>query len=162
MPVLDTSSWPEITLDVIKDLHLDPRNVRLENPDAKVEADIIEDLFANEGVMSLVEGMCTVGYLTHDVPVAIKRNKRYVMVEGNRRLAALKAIQNPQLVPGYRGRVAALADQLDDRSKLSKIRVMVAPSQTEAEQLVAAIHTGNLRRPWKPARQAAFFQAQID
>jgi uncharacterized membrane protein YgcG len=39
---------------------------------------------------------------------------------------------------------------------------MVAPNQTAADQLVAAIHTGNLRRPWTPARQAAFFQAQID
>ena len=39
---------------------------------------------------------------------------------------------------------------------------MIAPSQTEADQLIAAIHTGNLRKAWSPARQAAFFQAQID
>ncbi len=39
---------------------------------------------------------------------------------------------------------------------------MVAPNQAEADQLIAAIHTGNLRRAWSPSRQAAFFQAQID
>jgi hypothetical protein len=162
MPVLDTSDWPEKTLDVLNDLHLDPRNVRLENVEAKVEADILEDLFVNENAFGLVEGICTVGYLTHDVPVAIKRGKKYVMVEGNRRLAALKAIQNPQLVPTHKSRVAALAADLDDRAALRKIRVMVAPNQTEADQLVAAIHTGNIRKPWTPARQAAFFQAQVD
>jgi hypothetical protein len=161
--VLDTSDWPEKKLHVLKDLHLDPKNVRLEIADAEVEADILEDLFVNENALGLVEGICTVGYLTHDVPVAIKRDGCYVMVEGNRRLAALKAIQNPQLVPDYRARIAGLASQLPDRSALAKIRVMVAPNQDEADELIAATHTGvNLRKAWSPGRQAAFFQAQID
>jgi len=162
MPVLDTSDWPEETLDVLTDLHLDSRNVRLENVDAKVEADILEDLFVNENAFGLVEGICKIGYLTHDVPIAIKRGKKFVMVEGNRRLAALKAIQNPQLVPTHKARIAGLAADLDDRAALRKIKALIAPNQTEADQLVAAIHTGNIRKPWTPGRQAAFFQAQVD
>lgn len=160
--MLDTSNWPEIELDVLKEVQLDPKNVRLEVADAKVEADIIEDLFVNEDALGLVEGICKVGYLTHETPVVLKRRGKYVMVEGNRRLAALKAIQNPMLVPDYQARVASLATLLPDRTALAKIRVMVAPNQTEADQLIAAIHTGNLRRAWSPSRQAAFFQAQID
>lgn len=160
--MLDTSLWPEVHLDVLKEVHLDPKNVRLETADAKVEADIIEDLFANEDALGLVEGICKVGYLTHETPVVLKRRGKYVMVEGNRRLAALKAIQNPMLVPDYQARITAFAALLPDRSAFSKIRVMVAPNQTEADQLIAAIHTGNLRKAWSPSRQAAFFQAQID
>ncbi|MDR1238002.1 MAG: hypothetical protein LBK28_07155 [Propionibacteriaceae bacterium] len=160
--MLDTSRWSEVELDVLKEIQLDPKNVRLEVTDAKVEADIIEDLFVNENALGLVEGICKVGYLTHEIPVVLKRRGKYVMVEGNRRLAALKAIQNPMLVPDYQARVNALAASLPDRSTLSRVRVMIAPNQTEADQLIAAIHTGNLRRPWSPSRQAAFFQAQID
>lgn len=160
--MLNTSQWPEVHLDVLKEIHLDPKNVRLEIADAKVEADIIEDLFVNEDALGLVEGICKVGYLTHETPVVLKRRGKYVMVEGNRRLAALKAIQNPMLVPDYQGRIAAFATLLPERSALSKIRVMVAPNQSETDQLVAAIHTGNLRKAWTPSRQAAFFQAQID
>jgi len=160
--LLDTAKWPETHLDVLKDIQLDPKNVRLEIADAKVEADIIEDLFVNEDALSLVDGICKIGYLTHETPVVVKRRGKYVMVEGNRRLAALKAIQNPMLIPEFQARVGALAALLPDRSQLSKIRVMIAPSQSEADQLIAAIHTGNLRRPWTPGRQAAFFQAQID
>lgn len=160
--MLDTSKWPEAQLEVLKEIHLDPKNVRLEVADAKVEADIIEDLFVNEDALSLVEGICKVGYLTHETPVVLKRGGKYVMVEGNRRLAALKAIQNPMLVPDYQARISNFAALLPNRSSLSKIHVMVAPNQTEADQLIAAIHTGNLRRPWSPSRQAAFFQAQID
>ena len=160
--MLDTSKWPEVELDVLKEVQLDPQNVRLEVTDAKVEADIIEDLFVNEDALGLVEGICKVGYLTHETPVVLKRHGKYVMVEGNRRLAALKAIQNPMLVPDYQARVASLAALLPDRSALAKVRVMIAPNQTDADQLIAAIHTGNLRRAWSPSRQAAFFQAQID
>jgi hypothetical protein len=160
--MLNTSGWKEKELDVIKGVHLDPHNVRLEIADAKVEADIIDDLFVNEDALSLVRAICTVGYLTHDVPVAIKRKNKYFMVEGNRRLAALKAIQNPQLVPTHRAQISALVKGLEDRSSLAKVRVLLAPSQTEADQFVAAVHTSNPRKPWSPARQAAFFQAQID
>ncbi|MGC5027578.1 hypothetical protein ACLQ3K_22745 [Tsukamurella sp. DT100] len=149
-------------MDVLKEVYLDPKNVRLETVDAKVEADIIEDLFVNEDALGLVEGICKIGYLTHETPVVLKRRGRYVMVEGNRRLAALKAIQNPMLVPDFQARIAAYASALPDRSRLAKVRVMVAPNQTVADQLIAAIHTGNLRKPWSPSRQAAFFQAQID
>ena len=88
--MLDTSNWPEVELDVLKDVQLDAKNVRLEVTDAKVEADIIEDLFVNEDALGLVEGICKVGYLTHETPVVLKRRGKYVMVEGNRRLAAQK------------------------------------------------------------------------
>ncbi len=50
--MLDTSNWPEVELDVLKEIQLDPKNVRLEVADAKVEADIIEDLFVNEDALS--------------------------------------------------------------------------------------------------------------
>lgn len=160
--MLNTSAWPVMDLDVLKDIHLDPRNVRLDNPNARVEADMIEDLFANENALSLVEGICKLGYLTHETPVVVKRGAKYIIVEGNRRLAALKAIQNPHLVPDFQVRVAGLASLHPDRSAISKIKVMLAPSQDEADQLIAAIHTSNLRRPWTPARQAAFFQTQVD
>lgn len=160
--MLNTSTWEEKTLNVLNEIQLNPKNVRLETTDAQVEADIIEDLFVNESALGLVESFCKVGLLTHDLPVVIKRGGKYVMVEGNRRLAALKAIQNPQLIPEYSSRVSNFAKELDDRAALASIRVLVAPNQAEADQLVASIHTGNLRRGWSPARQAAFFQAQID
>jgi hypothetical protein len=160
--MIDTTSWEQLELDVLTELHCDPHNVRLETTDARVESDIIGDLFANERALELVEAICKVGYLTHDLPVALMRGDQYVVVEGNRRLAALKAIQNPMLVPDYQARINALVESLPSRASIAKIPVLLAPDQDSADQLIAAIHTGNLRRPWGPARQAAFFQAQID
>jgi Luciferase-like monooxygenase len=160
--VLDTAAWPELELRVLTDIHLDPKNVRLDTANAQVEADILEDLFANEGALELVEGISTVGYLTHETPIVVKRRGNYVVVEGNRRVAALKAIQNPMIIPSFQARVTAYTRNIENIESLASIRVMVAPNQELANQLIAAIHTGNLRRRWSPERQAAFFQTQID
>jgi uncharacterized membrane protein YgcG len=159
--LIDMSSWQTKRVDVVDDLRLDPRNVRLELEEEAPQSDIIQDLFANEKALLLVEGICRVGYLTHEVPIAVRRNRSLVVVEGNRRVAALKAIQNPLLVPDFSSRVEPFAALLPDRAALKKIDVRIAPNQADADELIAALHTGNARVQWTPARQAAFFEAQI-
>lgn len=93
--MIDMSAWDEMVVDVVNDLHLDPRNVRLDIPDGVPESDIIQDLFTNEKALNLVEGIAKVGLLTHEVPIVVERDGQLIVVEGNRRVAALKAIQNP-------------------------------------------------------------------
>lgn len=159
--MIDMSRWRNRSANVVDELHLDPNNVRLELPADVPEADIIQDLFQNEKAMSLVEGIARVGYLTHEVPIVVERSGRLVVVEGNRRVAALKAIQNPYLVPAFQARINRFVAQLPGRASLKNVTVLEAPDQGEADQLVAALHTSNLRVPWSPARQAAFFEAQI-
>lgn len=160
--MIDMTSWPELEVDVLDDVELDPNNVRLEMPVTAPQVDIMRDIFANGDALSLVEGIVKVGYLTHEIPIVVDRGGKTIVVEGNRRLAALKAIQNPYLVPEYQSRVTALVKAFDGRGGLRTIRVKKAPDQDQANQLIAAIHTSNIRIRWKPARQAAFFQAQVD
>ena len=160
--MIDMSTWEEVVVDVVNDLHLDPRNVRLDIPDGVPESDIVQDLFTNEKALSLVEGIAKVGLLTHEVPIVVDRDGQLIVVEGNRRVAALKAIQNPYLAPDHQARISKYAQIVPDRDSVRRITVKKAPSQDDADQLVAALHTGNQRVAWTPARQAAFFQAQLD
>jgi hypothetical protein len=92
--MIDMSTWQELVVDVIDELQLDPHNVRLELSDGVTEGDIVQDLFSNEKVLTLVDGIAKVGYLTHEIPIVVRRKNDLVVVEGNRRVAALKAIQN--------------------------------------------------------------------
>jgi hypothetical protein len=160
--MIDMSTWEELTVDVVNGVHLDPQNVRLDLSDDVPEADIVQDLFANEKAFNLVEGIAKIGLLTHEVPIVVERDGQLVVVEGNRRVAALKAIQNPYLAPEHQARIARLFASGFDRNTLRRITVKKAPSQNDADQLIAALHTGNQRVAWSPARQAAFFQAQLD
>lgn len=154
--------WPDRRANVLSELALDPRNVRLDIDADAPEVDIIRDLFSNESTLALVEGISKVGYLTHETPLAVERDGLLVVVEGNRRIAALKAIQNPFLAGDYQARVKAFADRISNRDQLATVTIRIAPSQEVADEVIAAIHTSNLRRPWSPSRQAAFFQAQVD
>jgi hypothetical protein len=156
------STWEELAVDVVNEVKLDPRNIRLDIPEGVPESDIVQDLFTNEKALSLVEGIAKVGLLTHEVPIVVERDGQLIVVEGNRRVAALKAIQNPYLAPDHQARISKLAQAVPNRDAIRRITVKKAPSQDEADQLIAALHTGNQRVPWSPARQAAFFQAQLD
>lgn len=160
--MIDMSTWEELVVDVVNDVRLDPRNVRLDIPAGVPESDIVQDLFTNEKALSLVEGIAKVGLLTHEVPIVLERDGQLIVVEGNRRVAALKAIQNPYLAPDHQARIGKLAQSIPDRAAIRRISVKRAPTQDDADQLVAALHTGNQRVAWGPARQAAFFQAQLD
>ncbi|MEV6908323.1 hypothetical protein [Amycolatopsis sp. NPDC051071] len=159
--MIDMSTWKELVVDVVDELELDPYNVRLELSDGVTESDIIQDLFSNEGVLTLVDGIAKVGYLTHEIPIVVRRKKKLVVVEGNRRVAALKSIQNPYIAPHFQSQVTRIASNIPNRGSLKKISVKLAPSEDEALQLVGAIHTGSQRRAWSPNRQAAFFKAQL-
>ena len=160
--MIDMSTWAEKEVDVIDDLQLDPHNVRLEFSSDVTEGDIVQDLFSNEQVLQLVDGIAKVGYLTHEIPIVVKRGKNLVVVEGNRRVAALKTIQNPYLTPQFQPQITRIAAGISNREALRKIKVKIAPDDDVAQQLVGAIHTGSQRRAWSPNRQAAFFKAQLD
>jgi hypothetical protein len=161
--MIHTQTWERRTADVTVGLFLDPLNVRLEGHETSPQIDILQDLFQNEKALDLVEGICKAGYFTHELPVVVERGMELVVVEGNRRVAALKAIQNSNLVPAYQSRIERLAIDAKERQELRVIEVLVAPSQGDANQLVAALHAGgNPRVAWPRPRQAAFFQAQIN
>ena len=160
--MINMATWEELTVDIVNGVRLDPRNVRLDIPDGVPESDIVQDLFTNEKALNLVEGITKVGLLTHEVPIVVERDGTLIVVEGNRRVAALKAIQNPYLAPDHQARISKLAQSIESRDELRQITVKKAPTQDDADQLIAALHTGNQRVAWSPARQAAFFQAQLD
>lgn len=141
--MIDMSTWEELVVDVVNDIRLDPRNVRLDIPTGLPEPDIVQDLFTNERALSLVEGIAKVGLLTHEVPIVLERDSQLIVVEGNRRVAALKAIQNPYLAPDHQARIEKLARVIPDRNAIRRITVKKAPTQDDADQLVAALHTGN-------------------
>lgn len=155
-------SWKSRKIDVLTGVILDPLNVRLGYPDGTPQDEIIFDLFKNEDVLDLVESIAKVGLLEHEFPIVLERHSELVVVEGNRRIAALKAIQNPLLVPDFHSRISSIISLIPDRTELRKIQVRQAPSQEDADQLIAALHTGKPRRPWTAPRRAEFFQAKVD
>ena len=85
-----------IALEVIRhapaDLHLDPKNPRLADEAFSVDDQegILRWLWRNKSVNELVDSILANGYWEHEELFATEEGDRLVVVEGNRRLSAVK------------------------------------------------------------------------
>ncbi|OGG49332.1 hypothetical protein A2704_01965 [Candidatus Kaiserbacteria bacterium RIFCSPHIGHO2_01_FULL_54_36b] len=152
-------SWPRQKVN-ISDLFVDAENIRL-GLDVKSSQDaLINDLFANEDAMQILGNIATNGFFPDEIPVVIKHNGKFIVMEGNRRVAALKVLARPEIVPTKETSVRNILKTAGPSVK--NIEVVVAPGRDSVERFLASKHTQNTRRPWRPLRQAYFYKAQLE
>ncbi len=158
--VLNTANWQTKTIKVTS-LNLDENNIRLENASPSQDA-VIQDLFTNYKAFDLLKSILQFGLFNHELPIIVNEGNKSVVLEGNRRIAALKAIINPKLVPKYEKQIIALTKAAGNIDTLHNIEVKIANSRESASRVIATIHTVRSRIPWRPLRQAYFYFAQIE
>ena len=152
-------SWPRQKIKII-DLFLDSRNVRLDLSDELSQDALISDLFSNEDAMQVLTSIATNGFFPDEVPVVVKENNKVVVLEGNRRVAALKALLRPEIIPS---KESAIKHILKRSVSIPKdLEIVMAPDRNSAMIFLATKHTQNTRRRWRPLRQAYFYKAQLD
>lgn len=148
---------PMVNVD-IDDLRLDLQNYRIPiAPDD--EAAALNYLFAAEDVLEQIKLFLRDGYFDNEVPIAVKEGGAYVVLEGNRRVSALKAIANPEVVPDHRAQVEEL--RIRYATEISQmpltIRVLEVPSREAARKHVARLHTGISKKRWSRDQQANYY-----
>lgn len=148
-------NWP-ISEYLINSIYLDTENIRQPINETAQDA-ILHDLFSNEDAFEIVKSIVQYGLFPDEFPIIIKEKNKFIVIEGNRRLAALKGLDDPERVPLFKDKIKSLK-----YTKIKKIRAVLAPSREKAMQLIANKHTNNLRRAWKPLRQAYFYKSQIE
>lgn len=152
-------NWPRKKVNVA-DLFLDPENIRLgvEVQTSQQEA-VINDLFANENAMQVLESIAKNGFFPDEIPVVIKEDSKIVVIEGNRRIAALKALARPEIVASKEDKIKQILKTAP--SVLKSLDVIVAPDRDSVRNFLANKHTQNTRRAWRPLRQAYFYKAEL-
>lgn len=81
------------------ELYLDPKNPRLADKEfaLREQENILQFLWENMAVDELVESIRTNGYWSHEELFAVRESGKLVVIEGNRRLAAVKLLLHPEL-----------------------------------------------------------------
>jgi hypothetical protein len=80
-----------------------------------------------------------------------------VIVEGNRRLAALKALREPGLLEGAkRGQVERLSRRIINAQLIANVPVTVAPSRKATDRQIAGRHVGTPVLAWQAENRASF------
>lgn len=157
--------WPIEDRD-LTELSLDPSNVRIPDP-RPGESSIAAYLVAAAVVEGLATSIARDGYLDNEIPVVTFEDGRLVVLEGNRRVAALKLLTGT-LAPDEPGGHPFTDPRVDralrrhPRDLETSIRVMIAPTRAAVQPLLARLHTSNPKKSWLREQQAIFYHAQLD
>ncbi len=130
-------------------LDLDLRNSRFPR-DAQSQSDALELMLVTAGdeCLELLRDLTRSGQMnSSDIPIVLDRNGRHLMMEGNRRLTAIRLwrdpsllVQNSSLENQYRSRVERLIDD-SAYAPPEELRVAVAPNENEADRWIERKHT---------------------
>ncbi|MCK4782892.1 MAG: hypothetical protein KAV87_04010 [Desulfobacteraceae bacterium] len=156
------AKWKERSFSVTS-LLLDSLNPRLPIADKNLsQAELIEELVIHDDIYSLAKSIAEKGYYPVESLIGIQENGKKCILEGNRRLAALKLLISPAPAPEtYQKRFKDLSDNIDPAT-IGKVKVLVAPSRKAAAPIINSRHTQPEIKRWSPIQQAKFYQQQLD
>lgn len=162
----DGAESPESTVYILlSKLHLDPQNPRLpediQNTDSQT---ILTWMVENEVLDELARSMLTNGFFAHEPLIVLpaEADGRHLVVEGNRRLAAL------QILTGHPD--AANADLAFDLGaspasvqleRLQRIPCFVAKDRDEVHTFLGYRHIGGLKT-WSPEAKARYIEEEVE
>jgi hypothetical protein len=143
-------------------LSFDPRNPRFtpdKNPGSNADAAVIAHMVKSADVAELVDSITASGYIDIEPLIVIGEADALIVLEGNRRLAALRIINDPELARAARIVVPEIsADHLATTQRVSVYRVAV---REDARDLIGFKHI-NGPQPWDALAKARFAAQWLD
>ena len=125
--MLDYASW-ETRKCSVTSLLLDTENPRLpQSGGAMSQREIISELVTHDAVSELAKDITTQGFFPTEVLLGVRDDDHIVVIEGNRRLAALKLLINPELAPqSHLQKFRRLSEKIAPAA-IAKVQVAIAP-----------------------------------
>ncbi len=160
MPIIP-SQWETKTLNY-RQITLDPENPRLPLRYRGSEDMAFKFLAEKEKIIDLANSIIKAGALyTHESIICLKcegdEAPEYVVLEGNRRLSAIRIIQDPSILDVFgidSGLLLNISKELRNSTKLLKAEIVV--TRLVATPIIAAIHLGENRHQWSDRRKVSF------
>ncbi len=121
-------------------LDFDPNNPRLIEQGLKkpTDAQIVQALADNADLSEIVQSIAANGYIDIE-PLIVQRDKnRFVVLEGNRRLAAIRVIQNPELARAAGIAVPKITKVV--RDSLDEVTVYAVSDPDQARDFIGFKH----------------------
>lgn len=151
----------EVGLDKLR-LDLDNYRIPTHRDD---ETAALKYLFLAEDVLGAARMIVRDGYFDNEVPVVVADdNGCFFVLEGNRRVSALKALLNPDVIPGHEAEIHGLLKRfaVEAEQLPTRIRVMVADSRSQVAPRIARLHSGRSKRAWSLDQQATYYYSLLD
>ncbi|EOR95373.1 hypothetical protein ADIARSV_1444 [Arcticibacter svalbardensis MN12-7] len=154
---IDYTSWE--TFDyTLSTLHLDLNNPRINYQGKSLnQTQILEYLIENEKVYELAKKISEEGYFIGEEPIICIENDKKIVLEGNRRAACLKLLQDPKkFLPTSKANIL-IRNIVDNNFPVDrKLRCHIAPNRLLANPIIYSRHRGDALKRWQTGNQYAF------
>ena len=118
-----------------KDLHFDPENPRFMDLGSAEEEEIILELYEQSDVDELIQSILSAGYIDFEPLIVLQDSN--IVLEGNRRLAALRLIADETL----RKKLKVTLPAIENPKKLPEtVRVLLVKSRDDARSFIGFKH----------------------
>ena len=139
----------------VADLQFDRRNPRLAEygigPKAD-DADIIAVLWETMDVLELVQSISASGFFAHEPLIVLQKEGQNIVIEGNRRLAAVKLLLKPEAAREQGWDVPKLSSR--KQADLRELPVIVTASREDSWRYLGFKHVNG------PAKWSSYAKAQ--
>ena len=143
----------------IKELFLDEKNPRLPTGLSRSQKDMVIYIARNTSITELMNAISENDYFPGEPMVAVPRDAGgYWVVEGNRRLTALKLLQDPSLYPRNK-RVQEIAEEAKFRPEA--IPCVIFDDRTEVVNYLGYRHISGVKQ-WEPLAKARYIAQYFD
>ena len=139
----------------VADLHFDRENPRLAEYGIKPttpESEILEILWDAMDVLELVQSIAASGFFPHEPLIVAKEKGKNVVIEGNRRLAALKVLSIPAIAKEQGWELPKISEA--ERKKLEEVPAIVS-SREESWRYCGFKHVNGPAK-WSSYAKAAY------
>lgn len=159
--MIDFSSW-ELRKLSIDGLLLDKRNPRLpEDMLNESQTNILHYLVNEFNVLDIAQNIVQNGFFINETPIVSKEGRSFFVIEGNRRVAALKLLRNPDLAPPRKKHTYARLAENVDTTQWEKMPVYIAPSREEAAPILLARHASEMTARWLRIMKMRFLAGDV-
>ncbi|MEW4922743.1 hypothetical protein [Algibacter sp. 2305UL17-15] len=154
---IDYSSWETFEY-TLSSLNLDLNNPRIKYRGVPLnQTQIMKFLIENEKVYELSKKISEEGYFVGEEPIICIENNKKIVLEGNRRTASLKLLQDPKKYLSNAKANTLLQNILKNNFPVDKkLRCYIAPNRLLANPIIYERHNGATLQKWKTGNQYAF------
>lgn len=153
-----------ITYEQLGELHPDPRNPRLplDVRDSLTEDDLIVHLANQFDPLVIAESISRHGFFGSEPLIVCREDDQWLVLEGNRRLAALLGLARRDLHEHFADRAAWESLQpVQAITMTTDVPVLIADVREDADAVIGFRHIGGTMA-WKPLQRAQFIAHLVD
>jgi hypothetical protein len=132
----------------VKDLHLDPDNPRLpERLKNASEKDVLNWMLTDATLVDLMASIAENGFFNGEPILIVAENGKNVVVEGNRRLASIKLLDNPELATESPRTLKAISDTANIKNHIpEEIWVYQCASRNDVQNYLGFRHVSGVKQ----------------